>query len=29
MKTPAPESLFAEAEAWIFIKKETVAQVFS
>ena len=29
MKTPAPESRFSEAEAFNFIKKETLAQVFS
>ena len=29
MKTPASESLFSEPYACNFIKKETVAQVFS
>ena len=29
MKTPVPEPLFLEAEACNFIKKETLAQVFS
>ena len=29
MKTLAPEPLFSEAQAWNFIKKETLAQVFS
>ena len=29
MKTPVPESLFSEAESCNFIKKETLAQVFS
>ena len=28
MKTPVPESLFSEAEAYSFIKKETLAQMF-
>ena len=29
MKTPVPESLFSEAEAYNFIKNEALAQVFS
>ena len=29
MKTPVPGSLFSEPEACNFIKKETLAQVFS
>ena len=29
MKTPVPESLFSETEVRNFIKKETLAQVFS
>ena len=29
MKTPVPEFLFSEAEACNFIKKETLAQMFS